>query len=99
MNYIFNCLILTIHFSDKNTPPKANAGGDKTIVLPVSAIILNGSLSWDDLAIVKWDWIREPNSLAAGNIILNSDHLPVLIVCILYSPNILNLIKTFYELF
>ncbi|XP_026816295.1 dyslexia-associated protein KIAA0319-like protein isoform X1 [Rhopalosiphum maidis] len=67
-------------YQNKNTPPKANAGGDKTIVLPVSAIVLNGSLSWDDLAIVKWDWIREPNSLAAGNIILNSDHSSVLIV-------------------
>lgn len=73
-----------IFFLDKNTPPKANAGGDKTVVLPISAIILNGSLSWDDLAIVKWDWIREPNSLAAGNIILNSDHSPVLIVCLLF---------------
>lgn len=69
-------------FSDKNTPPKANAGGDKTVILPVSAIVLNGSMSWDDLAIVKWDWIREPNSLAAGSIILNTDHSPVLIVCI-----------------
>lgn len=67
-------------YQNKNTPPKANAGGDKTVVLPVSAIVLNGSLSWDDLAIVKWDWIREPNSLAAGNIILNSDHSSVLIV-------------------
>lgn len=73
---------MSIFYLDKNTPPKANAGGDKTVVLPVSAIVLNGSSSWDDLAIVKWKWIREPNSLAAGNIILNSDHSPVLIVCL-----------------
>ncbi|XP_025410530.1 dyslexia-associated protein KIAA0319-like protein isoform X2 [Sipha flava] len=67
-------------YQNKNTPPKANAGGDKTVILPVSAIILNGSMSWDDLAIVKWDWTREPNSLAAGRIILNTDHSPVLII-------------------
>lgn len=71
-------------FLDKNTPPKANAGGDKTVVLPVSAIVLNGSLSRDDLAIVKWEWIREPNSLAAGNIVLNSDHSSVLTVCLMF---------------
>lgn len=53
-------------------------------MLPVSAIVLNGSLSWDDLAIVKWNWIREPNSLAAGNIILNSDSSPILIVSKFY---------------
>lgn len=41
-------------------------------------------MSWDDLAIVKWEWTREQNSLAAGIIILNTDHSPVLIVCIFY---------------
>ncbi|XP_050549172.1 dyslexia-associated protein KIAA0319-like protein [Daktulosphaira vitifoliae] len=65
---------------NKNTPPKANAGGDKTVILPVNAIVLNGSLSWDDLAIVKWNWIREQNSLAAGNIILGSEYSPILVV-------------------
>lgn len=47
-------------------PPRANAGGDKTIFLPCDVIIMNGSLSSDDIAIVKYEWNRDPASLAAG---------------------------------
>jgi len=65
---------------NENSPPKANAGGDKTVVLPVSLVKLNGSLSTDDLGIVKWQWIREPNSLAIGSIVENSDTTPILMV-------------------
>lgn len=62
----------------ENTPPRANAGGDKTIHLPFDLVILNGSKSWDDVEIVSYVWTRDPSSLAAGDIIENSDHSPVL---------------------
>jgi hypothetical protein len=67
-------------FTDKNAKPKADAGPDQVIVLPVSVITLNGSQSSDDLGIVKWEWIRESSSLALGRVIDNSDHSPVLLV-------------------
>lgn len=68
--------------ADQNTPPKANAGGDQTVVLPASVIILNGSQSSDDLGIVSWKWTREPNSLAIGRVLGSSDITPTLMVCV-----------------
>ncbi|XP_046464140.1 dyslexia-associated protein KIAA0319-like protein [Daphnia pulex] len=57
----------------ENEKPKANAGGDQSVSLPLKWIILNGSASTDDLGIQSWLWTREPESLAAGAIIANSD--------------------------
>ncbi|RWS17862.1 dyslexia-associated protein KIAA0319-like protein [Dinothrombium tinctorium] len=62
----------------KNLAPIANAGGDKTVVLPVSVLFVNGTNSKDDIGIVSYKWTREPDSLAAGKIIANSDTSPVL---------------------
>ncbi|GIX88102.1 dyslexia-associated protein KIAA0319-like protein [Caerostris extrusa] len=58
--------------------PKANAGGDKSITLPCDLIVINGSLSSDDVAIAKYHWTRDPISLAAGSVIENSDETAVL---------------------
>lgn len=42
---------------ENNEAPKANAGGNLEIVLPVkSPIILDGSKSSDDISISKWEW-------------------------------------------
>lgn len=41
-------------------------------------LIINGSASYDDLAIVNYTWTRESDSLAVGDIIGNSDHEAVL---------------------
>lgn len=68
--------------SEKNTPPIAHAGGDQSITLPRNSIYMNGSQSNDDLGIVKYEWIRDGTSLAIGTIVGNSDHEPVLVVCI-----------------
>lgn len=65
---------------EKNSPPIANAGGDQSITLPVSAIYFNGSLSSDDLGVVKYKWTREDASLAAGQIVADTDSQPVMIV-------------------
>lgn len=61
---------------------KANAGGDQTVVLPASVIVLNGSQSSDDLGIVSWKWTREPNSLAIGRVLGSPDTTPTLMVCV-----------------
>ncbi|XP_044740297.1 dyslexia-associated protein KIAA0319-like protein [Chrysoperla carnea] len=57
----------------KNERPKANAGGDRTIELPQTLVILNGSGSHDDVGIAVWQWTRDDISLAIGNILGNSD--------------------------
>ncbi|XP_073820861.1 dyslexia-associated protein KIAA0319-like protein [Musca autumnalis] len=70
---------------EKNSPPVANAGGDQSITLPVSAIYFNGSLSSDDLGVVKYQWTREDASLAAGQIVGTTDSSPVMILTNLVS--------------
>ena len=63
---------------DSNMEPRANAGSDFNVVLPVAEVIVNGSKSWDDLAIVKWQWTRLQKSLAVGRIVKGSDESAVL---------------------
>ncbi|CAK1555617.1 unnamed protein product [Leptosia nina] len=65
---------------NKNSPPKADAGGDQVLNLPLPVLVLNGSKSSDDFRIVSWKWTRLSSSLAAGTIILESDKEPVLLL-------------------
>ncbi|XP_030570420.1 dyslexia-associated protein KIAA0319-like protein [Drosophila novamexicana] len=65
---------------ERNAAPIANAGGDRTIALPVTAIYLNGSQSSDDLAVVKYVWTREDTSQAAGVIVGDTDKQPIMIL-------------------
>ncbi|CAB3253365.1 unnamed protein product [Arctia plantaginis] len=65
---------------NKNSPPKADAGGDQVLTLPMSVLILNGSKSSDDFRIVTWKWTRSGSGLAAGHVILHSDTKPVLLL-------------------
>ncbi|KAL1122383.1 hypothetical protein AAG570_003788 [Ranatra chinensis] len=78
-NFASDTVIVTVT-QNKNAPPKANAGGDQTMVMPVDVLMINGSQSSDDLGIAKWQWTREPTSLAMGTIINHSDKLPVLMI-------------------
>lgn len=70
--------------ADKNAAPKANAGGDQTVVLPVSVVAINGSQSLDDLRVAKWQWERQPTGLAAGNVVGDTHTQPVLLVITLH---------------
>lgn len=63
---------------NSNAPPKADAGGDRTVFLPVDVVSLNGSRSTDDVEIVSWRWTRDPSSLAAGHVLENSSFSAVL---------------------
>ena len=65
---------------NENLTPKANAGGDFSVILPVSVVIINGSSSTDDVGITKWVWERDPTSLAAGKVINNSNSTSVLML-------------------
>lgn len=65
--------------TEKNASPVAKIiGGNRNVTLPLSVLVINGSSSYDDLAIVNFTWTRESDSLAVGNVIGNSDHEPVL---------------------
>ncbi|KAH9492598.1 hypothetical protein Btru_024031, partial [Bulinus truncatus] len=70
-------LIITVK-KDINLPPKADAGGNQVLRLPISLVILDGSKSSDDREIVKYLWRRDSRSLAAGTVVNNSDHKAVL---------------------
>lgn len=61
-----------------NSPPVAHAGGNLVVVLPVNVVMINGSQSNDDMGIVSYFWRKDRSSPAAGDILLNSDHEPVL---------------------
>ncbi|XP_045774500.1 dyslexia-associated protein KIAA0319 [Maniola jurtina] len=65
---------------NKNSPPKADGGGDQVLNLPLPVLILNGSKSSDDFRIVSWKWTRSGSGLAAGTVILHSDTQPVLML-------------------
>lgn len=64
---------------EKNAAPVAKIiGGNRNVTLPLSVLIINGSASYDDLAIVNYTWIRESDSLAVGDVIGNSNREAVL---------------------
>jgi hypothetical protein len=63
-----------------NQKPKADAGGNFEVELPINAVIVNGSKSKDDWAIVKWKWTRDDKSLAVGKVAEKSDESPILIL-------------------
>jgi len=44
---------------DTDYKPKANAGEDKIIHLPVNTVTLNGNMSSDDHSIKTWEWTKE----------------------------------------
>ena len=69
---------------DTNQPPVANPGSNLQISLPTDHVILDGSSSSDDLAVVQWQWSRDPDSLAAGTIVGNMNS-PRLIITNLVS--------------
>ncbi|KAK6959714.1 dyslexia-associated protein kiaa0319-like protein [Biomphalaria glabrata] len=70
-------LIVTVK-KDINLPPRADAGGNQVLQLPISLVTLDGSKSSDDRGITKYLWKRDSKSLAAGAVVNNSDHKAVL---------------------
>lgn len=52
------CLLSVTHaaFLENNKPPKADAGPDKELTLPVDSTTLDGSKSSDDQKIVSFLW-------------------------------------------
>lgn len=79
-----------------NEPPKANAGKDVTLTLPLSLVELDGSRSKDDVEIKEWSWERQSDSLAAGIILGNSDKSPILKVSYGLRWKWIGLLKSFY---
>lgn len=78
----FKIIEIFVFSTDENASPQANAGGDKTLIEPVNALILNGSQSSDDLRIKQWLWTRDSESLAIGNIVNGTDKSPILMVIV-----------------
>ncbi|GAB1606635.1 dyslexia-associated protein KIAA0319-like protein [Argonauta hians] len=92
----FADLKITVTQKD-NKSPVADAGGDRVIQLPKLIVQLDGSRSYDDQKIVRYQWTREPNSLAAGNIANNSDSKAVLQLVNLISGRYMFSLEVFDE--
>ncbi|XP_064028456.1 dyslexia-associated protein KIAA0319-like protein homolog [Pogoniulus pusillus] len=63
-----------------NKPPVAKIAGNVVITLPANTAELDGSKSSDDKGIVSYLWTRDEGSPAAGEVLNNSDHHPVLLL-------------------
>ncbi|XP_015738715.1 dyslexia-associated protein KIAA0319-like protein homolog [Coturnix japonica] len=63
-----------------NKPPVAKIAGNVVITLPTNTAELDGSKSSDDKGIVSYLWTRDEGSPAAGEVLNNSDHHPVLLL-------------------
>ncbi|KFQ19190.1 Dyslexia-associated protein KIAA0319-like [Merops nubicus] len=63
-----------------NKPPVAKIAGNVVITLPTDTAELDGSKSSDDKGIVSYLWTRDEGSPAAGEVLNNSDHHPVLLL-------------------
>ncbi|XP_028937387.1 dyslexia-associated protein KIAA0319-like protein homolog isoform X2 [Ornithorhynchus anatinus] len=61
-----------------NKPPVAKIAGSVVITLPTDTAELDGSKSSDDKGIVSYLWTRDEGSPAAGEVLKNSDHHPIL---------------------
>ncbi|XP_018432099.1 PREDICTED: dyslexia-associated protein KIAA0319-like protein homolog [Nanorana parkeri] len=61
-----------------NKPPVARIAGNLVITLPTNTAELDGSKSSDDKGIVSYQWERDENSPAAGEVLNNSDRHAVL---------------------
>ncbi|XP_077209125.1 dyslexia-associated protein KIAA0319 homolog isoform X2 [Paroedura picta] len=61
---------VTVTVRPENSPPRAVAGPDKELTLPVQSTILDGSQSTDDLGIVYYHWenISGPAALRMENV-------------------------------
>eukprot|EP00075_Anas_platyrhynchos_P010248 XP_027299501.1 dyslexia-associated protein KIAA0319-like protein homolog isoform X1 [Anas platyrhynchos] len=63
-----------------NKPPVAKIAGNVVITLPTNTAELDGSKSSDDKGIVSYLWTRDEGSPAAGEVLNNSDHHPILLL-------------------
>lgn len=63
---------------EDDQPPVAKVISSPPISLPVRMAVLDGSRSSDDKGGISYVWSRDENSPAAGDVLNNSDHQPVL---------------------
>ncbi|CAH1773919.1 unnamed protein product [Owenia fusiformis] len=63
---------------DINKPPVAVAGSDQRVSMSQKLVAIDGRASNDDKGIVSYKWTRDDNSLAAGDVLNNSDSQAVL---------------------
>uniref|UniRef100_UPI00398E7F07 dyslexia-associated protein KIAA0319-like protein isoform X2 n=1 Tax=Pristiophorus japonicus TaxID=55135 RepID=UPI00398E7F07 len=61
-----------------NKAPVAKIARNVMVTLPSNTAMLDGSKSSDDKGIVSYLWMRDESSPAAGDVLNNSDHRPVL---------------------
>ena len=68
----------TIHLpSARNVPPVAHASGSHTLTMPNNSLVLRGSVTNGNPAEVRFLWVRDSQSPAAG-VSTNANHFDFL---------------------
>ena len=61
---VFNYLI-SLSLSEVDYPPKANAGSNMVLSLPINHLTLYGNASTDDKGIASYEWLKDSDELTA----------------------------------
>ncbi|CAF93861.1 unnamed protein product [Tetraodon nigroviridis] len=64
--------------ADPGPPPVAHASGSHTLTLPNNSLVLRGSVTGGDQTEVRYLWLRDRQSPAAGDVLYASDSQPSL---------------------
>ena len=67
----YYCIILFCYVIETDYPPKANAGSDIVIHLPVNYVTLYGNSSTDDKKIVSYEWTKSSGDELTANMQVN----------------------------
>lgn len=71
--------LLTVQvLQNPGLPPVAHAGGSHTLTLPNNSLVLRGSVTNGDQTEVRFQWVRDRQSPAAGDVLYGSHLQPSL---------------------
>lgn len=90
LNLLWHVYKKILHpFSENNKPPKADAGPDKELTLPVDSTTLDGSKSSDDQKIVSFLWEKTRYVASSGlflrkylGLSFKTRHTPTYLPCV-----------------
>ncbi|KAM7421642.1 hypothetical protein PAMA_015680 [Pampus argenteus] len=73
---------LTVSIQEaRSLPPVAHASGSHTLTLPNNSLVLRGSVTDGDQTQLRYLWVRDSQSPAAGDVLYDSDSQASLYLC------------------
>lgn len=77
---VTNLTVLAAVRAANRAPEAVISEANRTVALPLPLLIINGSLSYDDVKIVGYKWVRNMMSPAAGDVVGSTGLEPVLLL-------------------